>query len=366
MKPEIIALIGVIVILVLGLLVVNNKEKLKEGFDFIKPYQPSDLFVPSVTNADYGAPSMISTNYDRIVHPSEVCVYREPRDGERTGQPSIYGIGFSQNLPINRDTYLNVFDMYDNRLATECHPSQLGPVCDYLERVNPLFKGVSTFGKKPFEPNRLGTRAAKTVDELRTGADPLDALNYQDGYYRPSVESEKFTDSFQTPVTESTVSSYDNAIPSDLKEYNHTPKIIHPSESVAYANQRATYFKNPYKLGFSKSSIVNRDTYHDNFDRYERREPALCHPSNLNPLLDHLRTAHKETFSSGMEATQANNNVPSNDTWDLKDPRICSEKRVGCPRTNPKLPLKIYSKCYEHNRSRLVNPIIDVDPYQYW
>ena len=408
MKPETIAVIGLVIILVLGLLIANRGKK--EGFDFIKPYRPSELYIPTVTEPDGGAPSTINANYDRIVHPSEICVYREPRDS--VGQTTPYGIGFSPNLAINRDTYLNIFDMYDNRLAQQCHPSQQGPMCDYLERVNPLFKGVSTFNKKPFEPNRLGTRAAKTVDELKSGGDPLDRLNQpDDGYYRPlggniaqparatnttpvlpemderdptgynrsawtpSRESfeptnEKGKASYQSPVTDSTVSSYDNAVPSDLKEFKHTPKIIHPSESCAYEDQRSTYFKNPYKLGFSKSSIVNRDTYHDQFDRYERREPALCHPSNLYPQLDYLRTAreynNKEGFKGGLASEQQTQSIPSNDTWDLKDHRICTEKRIGCPRMIPKLPMKLYSKCYENNRTRLVNPIIDTDPYQYW
>jgi hypothetical protein len=400
------AIFGLIVLIVLGVLIANRNSK--EKFDFVKPYNPSDLYVPTVTNPDSGTPSTINANYDRIIHPSEICVYREPRDHVRSTSP--YGIGFSPNLAINRDTYLNIFDMYENRLSQQCHPSQQGPMCDYLERVNPLFKGVSTFNKKPYQPNKLGTRAAKTVDELISGGDPLSQIN--DGYYSPlggniteSASAKNNTPllpelekrdptgynrgvwgregfeptkekgkghkaSYQNPVTETTVSSYDNATPSDLKEFNHTPKIIHPSESAAYEDQRATYFKNPHKLGFSKSSIVNSDTYHDQFDRYERREPAMCHPSNLYPVLDYLRTAreynNKEAFSSGLASEQQTQGVPSNDTWDLKDPRLCTEKRIGCPRMIPKFPMKLYSKCYETNRTRLVNPIIDTDPYQYW
>jgi hypothetical protein len=394
MKPELIAIIGLVVILIIGVLVMNNKYK--EGFDFIKPYNPSDQYVPSVTNNDTGPPAAINKNYDRIIHPSEVCSYREPRD--RVGLTNPYGIGFSTNLAINRDTYLNIYDMYKNRLAKQCHPSIQGPQCDYLERTNPLFKGVSTFGKKPFEPNRLNDKVAKTVDDLKSGADPLDLVGL-DGYYRdsadrPTARKENFGvvkyDAAEPDSTVKVISSYDGAIPSDTTEFRHYPRIIHPSETCAYYNQRTTYAKNPYKLGFSKSSIINRDTYHDQFDEYERRQPALCHPSNLYPVLDNLRrtggTTDRRTgsfdpkvkemnlterFDGNLYGTnpdnQANNDgIPSNDTWDLKDPRLCTEQRIGCPRTIPKLPLKIYSKCYEHDRTRLVNPIIDVDPYQYW
>lgn len=421
MKPELIAVIGLVVILILGVLVMKSTTGHQfEGFDFIKPYTPSDQYVPSVTNNDTGSPAAINKNYDRIIHPSEVCSYREPRD--RVGLTNPYGIGFSTNLAINRDTYLNIYDMYQNRLAKQCHPSIQGPLCDYLERTNPLFRGVSTFNEKPFEPNRLGNKAAKTVDELKSGADPLNLVGL-DGYYRDSVDrpsnasvsdrpdaKENFSvpsgeytsrsgsvnyDAAETDVTgpTKTVSSYDFATPSDTNEYKHYPHIIHPAETCAYNDQRATYFKNPYKLGFSKSSIINRDTYHDQFDEYERRQPSLCHPSNLYPVLDHLRrtggTTDRRTGSFDPRvknikalnlterfdgnlygtnpASQANNDgTPSYDTWDLKDPRICTEQRIGCPRTIPKLPMKVYSKCYEHNRSRLVNPVIDVDPYQYW
>jgi len=402
MKTQIIVMIIIVALVIL--LIMRRKQK--EGFDFIKPYDPSQMYVPSVTDSDSGAPAKINTNYDRIIHPSEVCVYREPRD--RVGLTNPYGIGFSQNLAINRDTYLDIYNMYENRLAKQCHPSIQGPICDYLERTNPLFKGVSTFRKKPFEPNKLGTKAAKSIAELKSGADPLDEIAFQDdGYYRPALvqgpprKKEKFSDpNNQVPRADhvsvhkkrhfdaampgptspaKTVSSYDIDTPSDLAEYKHYPKILYPSEQDAYYLQRTTFAKNPYKLGFSKSSIVNRDTYRDNFDKYGRRQPALCNPSNLYPVLDHLRLTGGKTdrrtgsFENRLPRGVQNlterfsgSGVPSVDTWDLKDPRLCTEKRVGCPRMTPKLPLKLYSKCYEHNRARLVNPVIDVDPYQYW